>query len=152
MPRLNDPKSASVESRLPEELIEAYLKTEYRAVVDGAAITLRIGAQSSGILFLFEQSKTDCAAFITAENPFSAPQTSETNAERQGQLRADLQFLGVPLFEGEGQGEDTSWPPEASYLVLSLGRDEARELGRKYEQNAVVWVGADGVPELLLLR
>jgi hypothetical protein len=152
MPRLNDPKSASVESRLPEELIAAYLKAEYRAVVHGAAITLRIGAQSRGILSLFEQSKTNCAAFITAENPFSAPQTSETNAERQGKLRADLQSLGVPFFEGEGQGEDTSWPPEASYLVLSMGRQEAHDLGRKYEQNAVVWVGADAFPELLLLR
>jgi hypothetical protein len=150
MPRLNDPKSASVESRLPEELIEAYLKTEYRAVVDGAAIALRVGAQSSGILSLFEQSKTDCAAFITAENPYSEPQTPAANAERQQQLGSDLSAMGITYFPGEGQGEDPAWTPEASFLALGIDREAASDLGRKYGQNAIVWVGSDGVPELLL--
>lgn len=36
MPHLNDPKTTSIEFRLPEELIETYLKTEYRTVVDGS--------------------------------------------------------------------------------------------------------------------
>jgi hypothetical protein len=151
MPRLNDPKSASVESRLPEELIEAYLKTEYRAVVDGAAITLRISAQSSGILSVFEQSKTDCAAFITAENPYSEPQTPAVNAERQQRLRNALSAMGIPYFPGQGQGEDPAWPAEASFLALGIDREASITLGRKYGQNAIVWVGSDGVPELLLL-
>ncbi len=151
MPRLNDPKSAPVESRLPEGLIEAYLKTEYRAVVDGAAITLRIGAQSSGILSLFEQSNTGCAAFITAENPYSEPQTPEVNAERQQQLGSDLSAMGITYFPGEGRGEDPVWAPEASFLALDMDRQAAINLGRKYGQNAIVWVGSDGVPDLLLL-
>jgi hypothetical protein len=60
--------------------------------------------------------------------------------------------MGITYFPGEGQGEDPSWLAEASFLVLGLGREEASDLGRKYGQNAIVWVGSDGVPELVLLR
>jgi hypothetical protein len=35
-------------------------------------------------------------------------------------------------------GDDNRWPPEDSYLVLDIGVEDAAELGRTHEQNAVV--------------
>ena len=113
---------------------------------------MKIGVRSDEIVRLFTASSADCAAFITAENPYSEPQTPATNSERQRRLGNDLTALGVTYFPGKGQGEDPNWPAEASFLVLGMGREAANDLGRKYGQNAIVWIGADGVPELLLLR
>jgi hypothetical protein len=36
--------------------------------------------------------------------------------------------------------------------VLGMALDAAQEVGRRYGQNAIVWAGADAVPELVLLR
>lgn len=78
-------------------------------------------------------------------------QTPVANAERQRRPGDELAALGFAHFPGEGRGEDPSWPAEASFLVLGVGRQEASDLGRKYGQNAIVWVGSDGLPELVLL-
>ncbi len=137
---------------LSPALIQAYLGTTYRAETNGGVITLKIGAASRSITTLFVESQVGSAAFITAENPYSAPQPSAVNAERQRQLGDDLSAMGITYFPGEGQGEDPSWPAEASFLALGIDREAASDLGRKYGQNAIVWIGSDGLPELVLLR
>jgi hypothetical protein len=35
---------------------------------------------------------------------------------------------------------------------LGLSLEAAKALGKKYDQNAVVWCGPDAIPELVLLR
>jgi len=45
-----------------------------------------------------------------------------------------------------------SKPEEASFPVLGLSLKASRALGRKHEQNALVWCTKDAVPQLLLLR
>lgn len=56
-------------------------------------------------------------------------------------LRYDGQFLvGV------------NRPAEQSVLVLGLSLEADKTLGRRFERNAVVWTGRDGVPELVLLE
>lgn len=149
---MNSTRSNSPAAQVSDALIQAYLGTTYSAQTAVGGITLKIGVRSDEILRLFTASGADCAAFITAENPYSEPQTPATNAERQRRLGEELTALGLTHFPGEGRGEDPSWPAEASFLVLGLRREEASDLGRKYGQNAIVWIGADGVPELLLLR
>lgn len=140
------------EPQISQALIQAYLGTAYSAQTAVGGITLKIGVRSDEIVRLFAASGADRAAFITAENPYSEPQTPAKNAERQRRLGDELTALGFTHFPGDGQGEDTSWPAEASFLVLGMGKEEASDLGRKYGQNAMVWIGADGVPELVLLR
>lgn len=139
-------------SRVPNDLIAAYLGTEYRAHSDYADIVLRIGERSEELAGLYTQTGMSCAMFITAENPFSQPLKLEENAARQEELLADLAELGAIVLDGVGQGEDPSWPAETSFLALGLMRDQACEIGSKYEQNAIVWAGDDAVPKLALLR
>ena len=140
------------EPQIPHALIEAYLGTTYSAQTDACRIALKVGIRSEELRTLFASSGAGCAGFITAENPFSEPQTTAANAERQRRLGDELTDLGFTHFPGEGRGEDSSWPAEASFLVLGMGREAANDLGRKYGQNAIVWIGPDGVPELVLLR
>ncbi|MFT6830906.1 MAG: hypothetical protein ACJAZN_001063, partial [Planctomycetota bacterium] len=56
------------------------------------------------------------------------------------------------FIEGQGRHPSGGWAPEASLLVLGLQRDEAAALGRRWRQNAVLWIGRETIPELLLLR
>jgi hypothetical protein len=147
----NTTPGGGAESQISQALIQAYLGTAYSAQTAVGGITLKIGVRSDEIVMLLASSGADCAAFITAENPFSEPQTPAANAERQRRLGNELTALGLTYFPGKGQGEDPSWPAEASFLVLGMGRAVASDVGRKYGQNAVVWIAADGVPELVLL-
>lgn len=140
------------DTAISDELVAAYRATEYRVTSSSHPFVLRIGHRSENLVDLFAQTGQTGATFITAENPFSQTATTLENAANQARLYQDLSALGVTILEGSGQGEDPTWPAEASYLAIGLSREQACELGRKYRQNAIVWIDADGVPELLILR
>ncbi len=94
------------------------------------------------------------------ETLFQRAEAGDTIAQRDLAFRLhegigvaqDMSAMGITYFPGEGQGEDPSWPAEASFLALGIDREAASDLGRKYGQNAIVWIGSDGLPELVLLR
>ena len=139
-------------SKVPTELIAAYMGTEYRAFTPEGEIVLRIGEPSNAMIQLLRAASAKGAAFITAENPFSEQLSASENQVRQKSLREDLELLGATIVDGAGQGEDPAWPAETSYTAIGITHGDACQLGIKYQQNAIVWVGANGVPELLLLR
>ncbi|WP_225011230.1 DUF3293 domain-containing protein [Novosphingobium percolationis] len=139
-------------SEVPAELVEAYKRTQYRAFTDYGEVVLHIGEPSKAAAQLVQAASAAGGAFITAENPFSQPLTAADNAVRQDNLRANLTQLGATVMNGAGQGDDPSWPAEASYAAIGISREQACELGRKYQQNAIVWFGASGTPELIVLR
>ncbi len=41
---------------------------------------------------------------------------------------------------------------EASFLILDIDKNTASDIGKQFEQNAIVWCTSDAVPELILLR
>lgn len=137
-------------SVIPSAAIKAYLETDYH-VFSNPPFALRINQTGEPLTNLFQQYKTNCAVFITACNPQSHKLDDATNAARQTELAKELTQRRLSLIEGEGKHPSSGWA-EPSYLVLGLSLDEAKELGRRYEQNAMVWCGADAVPVLVLLR
>ena len=140
------------QSLISQELVAAYMATDYRVRSDSGPFMLRIGQRSAEIAVLFERTGLKNAAFITAENPFSVSVSAEVNHASHMRLCEDLVQLSLQFFEGEGQGEDETWPAEKSVLILGIERKDAGSLGTKYSQNAIVWIGAEAVPELVLLR
>ena len=137
---------------LDPALVQAYRRTRYSAALDGEAIVLRVDVLSPVMAAAIAAAGAPGAAFITAENPYSTPSAAQDNAASQALLKSELAVLGATVFEGVGQGDDPTWPGEASYLAVGISRDQACLLGRKYQQNAIVWIGANGTPELVLLR
>lgn len=131
-------------------LLEAYRNTRYVAGTGSAALVLRVGERNDALLRIMDAAGVRNAVFITAWNPFSDPGPNAENEAAQRALAADLAQAGCPVIEGQGVGDDGSWPAEPSLLALGLGRDAAQALMIRYRQNAVVWVGSDGVPVLLL--
>ena len=101
-------------------------------------VHVRHGAQSS--------------AFITACNPLGVELTVDENDSRQRRLASDLEQRGLNFLDGVGQHPTGDWPGEASFLIIGLDLDEAKDLAAQLEQNALVWAGQDAIPRLILLR
>jgi len=131
--------------------LAAYRRTHY-CVDDSPSFVLHIDEPSPALQALHRRHGCSCSAFVTAFNPFGQLLDAQGNAQRQIALLEQLHAQGHILIAGCGRDPDGLWPPEPSLLVLALELDAARQLGRRHEQNAVVWSGADAVPRLILLR
>ena len=133
------------------QTVQAYKETDYR--IDGPMpFVMRIGTECRPLRDLLEKSKADCACFITACNPFSEDVGDLANAERQEKLATALRLRSLAFREGVGRHPDGHCPAEPSFLVIGLSLEAAKTLGRECDQNAIVWSGADAVPQLILLR
>ncbi len=88
-------------------------------------------------------------AFITAWNPASRRLDDGDNARRQLQLATMLRAAGYMCLPGEGIDKDGTWPAEASLFVMGISRRDARRVGRKFGQLAIV-AGVAGRPAVLV--
>ncbi len=134
------------------ELWEAYRRTTYVARTPEGELRLRIGRVEPGLDALLARTGAEAWAFVTAWNPGSRPTSPAVNAVRQAELAREVAARGWIALEGEGVGDDGAWPPEPSLLVLGPTREEARALGRRFGQNAVVWAERGGAPVLIDCR
>lgn len=138
-------------SSIAPATLRAYRETDYRVEGD-APFTLRIGAASPELAALHRAYHTSHSAFVTACNPYSRVLDTAANAARQASLARELHQRRLAFLPGIGRHPTNAWPGEPSFLVLGLPLEDARILGERFEQNAVVWNGADAVPGLVLLR
>ena len=135
--------------QLATELIQAYKETNF-IVYGEQHFTLKIGEPSTALVQLFDKTNALCAAFITACNPFSESLPEHKNNEFQKTLEDALTKRSLKFFEGIGQHPSGNWPGEPSFLVLDLDLAAARVLAKYHKQNAFVWCGQDGMPELVI--
>ena len=139
-------------TQIQPDKVRAYLATDYRLGHSAQDIVLTIGQHSDRVAALFAENSVDCGAFLTAYNPRGAIQSEAANARDHAELARLIRDRGLRAIEGAGSEEGTDWPAEKSYFALGLKLDEAKEIGCHFDQDAIVWVGADAVPQLILLR
>ena len=137
---------------IPQDKIDAYLATDYIARSAGGTFTMRIGTFSPDVKAIYERQGWTCCLFITAFNPLGREQSVAENELAHAELGRELRTLSLNVSEGEGTDPTLNWDPEKSFLAYGIDEQKSRELGTKYRQDAVVWVGDDAVPRLLLLR
>jgi len=53
---------------------------------------------------------------------------------------------------GVGKGSENVWEGEHSLLILGIDKDTASIIGKKFEQNAIVWCTYDAIPKLSWVR
>jgi hypothetical protein len=133
------------------ELVAAFNATDF-VVYSHPEFTLNVGKHSQSLADLLELHKVPGAAFLTAWNPYSRPYSDAANLALQNQLVLELTDRSLAFIPGFGQDPQRIWPGEESFLILGISQDDAEFLGRKFKQNALVWCGADAVPQLVLLR
>ena len=138
------------ETTLDSGIIGAYQATNFQVNAEHS-FTLNIGVRCQTLDVLYTSNRVNSAAFITASNPFSQPLSEDENRLRNANLTEEINQLGLKFIAGIGQDPERKWPDEDSILVLGLGLEDAKSLGKNYEQNAIVWCDADAVPYLILL-
>ena len=136
-----------------EELEQAYRSTTYWVETPDAWIPLRIGRTSPALDQLLAERRVSSWAFVTSDNPRSQLLRPAENESRRRQLEAELDpdsiLRGIGVGAPPADPGDAPWPPEISFLVLGLGREEALDLGRRHGQLAIVYGTLGAPPELL---
>jgi len=140
------------ETRIHPDKIRAYLATDYRIGHTDQDIVLKVDQRSDRVADLFLSHGVTCGAFLTAYNPQGSRQTDAANDQAHADLAVRLQQLGTAAIEGSGSEAGSDWPAERSYFALGLALEAARSVGTHFDQDAIVWVGSDAVPQLILLR
>ncbi len=133
------------------QTLRAYRETDYRVLTDTPFI-MHIDEICHSLAAVHAQYGVSCSTFITACNPFSQALDTQHNLCRQTGLGLILEDMGIPWLHGLGIHPAGTWPGEDSFLALGVELAPACALGRRFEQNAIVWAGADTVPQLILLR
>lgn len=131
-----------------QHLLQAYANALYRI---GGTLDFRIGEHNKQLEKLHAAHGAAHSHFITAFNPASRRLPAEENAARHAELGEKLDTFGVKKVAAAGLDPTGRWPPEPGYLVFDLALDAVLSLGRRYGQNAVVSIGTDAVPRLILV-
>ena len=134
------------------QYLQAYLDTDYLVRCDGGELPIRVGEKSRQVDQLLFRSKARTAVFITAWNPFSLQRGKQTNEQAHRRLAAALRLQRTPYLEGKGCGADGNWTLERSVLAFRVALRSAARLGRRFRQNAVIFVSYGKPAELLMLR
>ena len=132
--------------------VRAYLATDYRLEHTDQDIVLTIGKRSKRLADLLAESGVHCGAFLTGFNPQGEIQSDEANELAHAQLGVQLNALVLKTIEGSGSEEGTEWPAEKSYFAFGMPLESAKAIGTHFDQDAIVWVGPDAIPQLILLR
>lgn len=133
---------------IPTELLQAYNETEYH-VHDETPFTLTIGQTCLSLLHIYAKTNAQSAAFITAYNPFSEQLPPAKNKALNDALEAELKKRSLKFMHGTGQHPSGDWPGEPSFLVFDLDLAAATSLAKRYQQNAFLWCGQDGLVKLI---
>jgi hypothetical protein len=132
---------------LSAELVAAYRATEYRVAAQDP-FTLHVDQHSAALAKLFRDTGNTQAGFLTADNPFSVPASERANRFKQALLRFLLPESSLPTVAHDPTGR---WPDEHGFLVMGWSLRAVKALGITFGQNAVLWMGEDAVPKLVLL-
>jgi hypothetical protein len=137
---------------MPSDIVLAYRATDYLAFNNSRPFLVRIGRHSLVIDALLAAMKTTSGAFITAWNPFSKSQSVGVNEYWDRELRSYLSIRGFSFLAGEGRGQIGEWLPEPSIFAFGMSRAQAASIGRRFRQNAIVYVPLGRPAELFMLR
>ena len=136
---------------ITSSLLESYESADYH-VDDSPSFILKIGMHSPELESIYKTSHKNTAAFITAFNPCSQELSSQENKDRNHKLEKLIESLHVDYIQGEGKCGHEDWDGEESFLIFGISEKQASEIGKEFEQNAIVWCDKDAIPQLLLLK
>ena len=135
---------------LTPALIAAYQKADY-VVFGDPDLVLRVGEKNARLDYLVDWLGRKTAAFVTAVNPRGGRRPEDDNRRAMEALYGSQFEAGTTIMPGEARDLDGVWPVEPSLLIVGIARAEAEALGRRFGQNAIVFVDKGRAPELVLL-
>lgn len=146
------PQTAMTRSVFSHDLIASYLNTDYQINIHNELICLRINHYSQPLAHLLKATQQPSGAIISAYNPQSKLQNDRNNTRAHQLLQHDLCNLGYAIIESLHKDSVEQWPIEKGFLAIGLNLNDARSIGRRFNQNAIVWINSDAIPRLILLN
>ncbi len=134
------------------DLIASYLATNYQVGTGAEMFTLQINQFSDSLSGLLTVNQKCYATIITAYNPLSELQNNARNLAANIKLSQVLKCYSNIVIESINVDPSGIWPVEESFCVFGLNLENAKFLGRKFNQNAIVWANSNAIPRLILLR
>ena len=135
---------------LDPALRAAYENAVY-AVFASPGVEFRIGQPSDVLDAMMAMSRVRSAAFVSSATARGAASPENEKRLAEFLLRAQTAGLNYRIYQGEGRDPEGKWSAEPSVLIMGIPRAEAEALGRKLEQNAIVWIDKGRAPELVVL-
>jgi hypothetical protein len=132
---------------ISKELLLGYEATCYSIL--NPKIDIYLGKENEALQSFLKEHDFTSWCFITAWNPFSNALSLKENQRLNSLLEQDLNSYA--LFAAEGKDTIGNWPPEISFFAGNISREDSIFLGKKYEQNAIVFGVIDEIAELILL-
>ena len=133
---------------LSPELRKAFEDTQYH-VLHQTPFSLQVGQAQPALAAYYQQHQTVCVCLITAFNPMGELLDKDENIERHAQLGKALGAAGYAVLPAVAQHPANGWPAEPGFLVIGMGRDDAKRWAGDWEQLAVLWCGADTVVQIV---
>ncbi|HTP62693.1 MAG TPA: DUF3293 domain-containing protein [Burkholderiales bacterium] len=143
---------------LAPDLRAAYERAEY-VVYASPGVQFRIGEPSDVIEAMMAMNRVRTAAFVSSAT--SRGVASPENERRLADFLLKHQLDGLQgaahlsvkyrVYQGEGRDPQGAWKAEPSVLIMGIARAEAEALGRRLDQNAIVFIEKGGAPELVVL-
>ena len=130
------------------QLIDSYLKTSFEVV---GKFILRPRIKSDEIEKLFLQGGHQSASCITAFNPASKVCSDSENLSSHEKLIQEVESMQIQFASMIGHCIHGQWKSEKGLFLLGVSLDQAKQLGRKFNQNAIVFVGKDCIPEIYVI-
>ncbi len=142
----------NINTVLPKSLIQAYRAATYEIFDADSSHRLKIDQKSLNLTKLFERYSIDYGSFITPCNPNGELLSNEKNRALCDSYEDRLRKENITFLKGRGYDDSGEWPGEESFFLFGVSRDFAIHHGQELQQNAVVFVDASCVPELVLLK
>jgi hypothetical protein len=136
--------------KIDQHTMQAYLKTTYTTEKPDLSIKIAETNQPLNV-FLFDNNSFSWA-FVSASNPYSAMLSDAENELRHNDLIEKVKTMKLRFCEGKGIPADENWKAEKSLLILDISKQEAIEIGKAYNQNAIVFGKVNHAPELVFCR
>lgn len=140
-PKNNFAKSPGLKVLMNEthrKLEEKYRRAVYAVITETDEIRFRVGELSLNLDALLAVYNAVNFAFITAYNPRSKVLSAAQNELRHAELEKLLIAESFRFLTGYGTDKDEKWGREMSLLIMNISKEKAREIARKFEQNAIV--------------
>ena len=135
---------------IDQHTLQAYLSTSY--VTEKPDLSIKIGEMNRPLnVFLFDNNSFFWA-FVSASNPYSSMLSDNENELLHNNLIEIVKENKFRFVEGLGVPSDESWKAEKSLLILDISKKEAIELGKHFNQNAIVFGQLNQVPELVFCK
>jgi len=139
---------------LDPALRAAYERATY-AIFASPGIEFHVGEASDVLDAMMAMNNTRCAAFVSSATRRGV--ASPENERRLAEFLLNSHLSGLEsgakyrLYRGEGRDPEGQWTAEPSVLIMGIPRAEAETLGRRLEQNAIVYIEKGRPPELVVL-